>query len=81
MLGVDNGSKDPIIASMSDTITYDALIVGAGPSGLAAAIQLKKNNPEVSVCVIEKAAEVGGHILSGAAFEPDALTELIPELA
>jgi electron-transferring-flavoprotein dehydrogenase len=66
-----------------ETMTYDVLIVGAGPAGLAAAIRLKQlaaeASREVSVCVIEKGSEVGAHILSGAVVEPRALNELIPD--
>ena len=62
---------------------YDVVIVGAGPSGLAAAIRLKQlaaeNSAELSVCVLEKGSEVGAHILSGAVLEPRALNELIPD--
>ena len=57
---------------------YDVLIVGAGPAGVSAAIRLKQCNPAIQVCVLEKAAEVGAHILSGAVFEPKALDELLP---
>ena len=57
----------------------DVVIVGAGPSGLSAAIRLKQLNSDLRVCVIEKAANVGGHILSGACLEPRALDELIPD--
>ena len=69
---------------MSDEIMkYDVVIVGAGPSGLSAAINLKKlsikNNMDISVCVVEKASEVGAHILSGAVLETKALDELIPD--
>ena len=64
-------------------MSYDLVIVGAGPSGLSAAIQFKKkcreNNKDLSVCVVEKASEVGGHILSGAILETTALDELIPD--
>lgn len=66
-----------------DVMNYDILIVGAGPSGLAAAIRLKqlaeKTGRELSVCVLEKGAEVGAHILSGAVIDPIALNELIPD--
>jgi electron-transferring-flavoprotein dehydrogenase len=66
-----------------DVMNYDILIVGAGPSGLAAAIRLKQlaleAGRELSVCVLEKGAEVGAHILSGAVMDPMALNELIPD--
>jgi electron-transferring-flavoprotein dehydrogenase len=66
-----------------ESMAYDVVIVGAGPAGLGAAIRLKQleaeNGREVSVCVIEKGAEVGAHILSGAVLEPRALNELIPD--
>ena len=57
---------------------YDVVIVGGGPSGLATAIKLKKLNSEINVCVLEKGAEIGSHILSGNVFETRALDELIP---
>jgi electron-transferring-flavoprotein dehydrogenase len=66
-----------------ERMEYDAVIVGAGPSGLAAAIRLKQlaaaAGTELGVCVVEKGSEVGAHILSGAVFEPRALGELIPD--
>ena len=49
---------------------FDVIIVGAGPSGLSAAIRLKQLNKDLSICVLEKGAEVGAHILSGAVLEP-----------
>jgi electron-transferring-flavoprotein dehydrogenase len=62
-----------------EAMEFDVVIVGAGPSGLAAAIRLKQCAPDAAVCVVEKGGEVGAHILSGAVVEPRALNELIPD--
>ncbi|MBL8596522.1 MAG: electron transfer flavoprotein-ubiquinone oxidoreductase [Devosia sp.] len=62
-----------------DIIETEIVIVGAGPAGLAAAIRLKQRSPQTAVIVVEKAAEIGGHILSGAVMDPSGLSELIPD--
>ncbi len=67
--------------SARDVMEYEVAIVGAGPAGLACAIRLKQQNPELTVCVLEKAASIGAHSLSGAVLEPGPLEQLLPEWA
>ncbi|MCB9942850.1 MAG: electron transfer flavoprotein-ubiquinone oxidoreductase [Geminicoccaceae bacterium] len=66
-----------------EAMEFDVVIVGAGPSGLAASIRLMQlaaeQEREITVCVIEKGSEVGAHILSGACIETRALDELLPD--
>src|SRR5258708_26876625 len=62
-----------------ESMEFDAVIVGAGPAGLAAAIRLKQLAPDLGVVVVEKGSEVGAHILSGAVVDPIGLDRLIPE--
>jgi len=62
-----------------ESMEYDVVVVGAGPSGLATAIKIKQLKPDTNVCILEKGSEVGAHILSGNVFETRALDELIPD--
>ena len=71
-------NADPVESIERDVMEYDVVTVGAGPAGLSFAIRLKQLNPELSVCVIEKASTIGAHILSGAVIEPGPLDALLP---
>jgi len=65
-------------ATEREVMEYDVIIIGAGPAGLSCAIRLKQLKQDLMVAVIEKSAEIGAHILSGAVIEPGALDELLP---
>ncbi|MDR3412474.1 MAG: electron transfer flavoprotein-ubiquinone oxidoreductase [Formivibrio sp.] len=91
MPGLDGGAgdilgdwQDVVIMDMErETLEYDVLIIGAGPAGLAAAVRLGQLALEAgkapSICVLEKGAAVGSHILSGAVIDPVGLDALLPD--
>jgi electron-transferring-flavoprotein dehydrogenase len=73
-----------------EAVEMDVLIVGAGPAGLACAIELARlvkrdqeaggGIPDVNIGVLEKAESLGEHSLSGAVVNPRAFRELFPDL-
>ena len=82
-LASSGDGNDDVLNGPRESMDYDVVIVGAGPAGLAAGIQLRQRaaqtGKELSVCIVEKGSEVGAHILSGNVFETRALDALLPD--
>jgi len=72
-------AEDDPMQAEREAMEVDVLIVGGGPAGMTAAIRLKQLDADLSIVVVEKAAEVGAHILSGNVLETRALDELLPD--
>ena len=70
------------MAQERESMEFDVVIVGAGPSGLSASIKLMQLSQEqgldLNICVLEKSSDIGSHIISGAVIETRALDELLP---
>ncbi|MEL7302054.1 MAG: NAD(P)/FAD-dependent oxidoreductase, partial [Pseudomonadota bacterium] len=79
----ENGSANGVARDDREAMDVDVVIVGAGPAGISAAIRLQQlaqeNDEELMIVVLEKASEVGAHILSGAVIDPVGIDALIPD--
>jgi electron-transferring-flavoprotein dehydrogenase len=78
-------TREEFVVQENDVIETDVVIVGGGPAGLAAAIELanrfKKAGETKRILLIEKGKEIGSHILSGAVIRPEVFRELLGEEA